>query len=240
MTTILEKHRKKWANKKILREIYHQWYKKIEKDLTGGKILEIGSGIGNFKNYKPEIIASDIEDQPWLDMHFDGHIIPFKNNSLGNIVLIDTLHHLSNPVQFLSEAARVLKHHGRIILLEPFPTLFSLQVYRIFHPEPFNFGVDYFSNLDNRIKKNPWESNQAIPYLIFFKNQHNFVKKFPNLKIKKIEKLSFILYPLSGGFENRQLIPDNFIPVIRLFEKLLSPFRFLLAFRCYIVIEKVN
>jgi ubiquinone/menaquinone biosynthesis C-methylase UbiE len=153
--------------------------------------------------------------------------------------MIDVLHHLNNPVKFLFEADRVLKKTGRVIMLEPFPSPFSLQIYKRYHPEPFIFDVDYFSKNDLEAK-DPWDSNQAIPYLIFFKNADKFYKEFgQKFKIVKKEKLSFILYPASGGFENRQMISDSLITPFKALEKLLSPFKSLLAFRCFIILEKI-
>ena len=171
-------------------------------------------------------------------MCFDAHNMPFENESLANIVMIDVFHHLSNPVLFLKEANRVLKKSGRVIMLEPFPSPFSLQVYKRFHPEPFIFDVDYFSK--NEIgDKDPWDSNQAIPYLIFFKKLNKFEENFGDIfNVLEKEKLSFILYPASGGFENRQMIPDFSIPFFKGLETLLNPFSNLLAFRCYVILEK--
>lgn len=244
MDNILDRHKKIWDNKKILRIIYGEWYNKIISDLSksSGKTLELGSGSGNFKEFMPDCISSDIDNCDWLDMTFDAHKMPFENESLANIVMIDVLHHLYNPVKFLNEANRVLNKGGRVIMLEPFPTMFSIIIYKIFHPEPFIFKADYFSmkDSDNSVNKDPWDSNQAIPYLIFFKHLKKFESDFRyKFKILKKEKLSFILYPLSGGFENKQLIPDFMIPFFSLLEKLLKPLRSILAFRCYIIIEKI-
>jgi SAM-dependent methyltransferase len=241
METILEKHRRIWAEKKILRIIYSEWYLKILSDLkdTPQKTIELGAGSGNFKEFKPDVISADIDPHEWLDMVFDAHQMPFENESLGNIVMIDVLHHLSNPVKFLEEAARVLEIGGKLILLEPFPSLFSLQIYRHFHPEPFLFNVDYYEKKSIN-SKNPWDSNQAISYLLFFKGEEFFNKKFKNqFSLSKKQKLSFILYPASGGFENKSLIPDFMIPVLKALEWLLTPFSRLLAFRCYVVLEKI-
>lgn len=237
---IVLRHRKVWENKKILRVIYTEWFEKIKKDLssTKGITLELGSGSGNFKEFMPDSVSSDVESYEWLDYTFDAHKMPFGDNSISNIVMIDVLHHLNNPVIFLDEAFRVLNKNGRIIMIEPFPTPFSLIIYRLFHPEPFQFNINYFTKkeLDEKL---PWDSNQAIPYLIFFKNINLFETGFKNkFNILKKDKFSFILYPLSGGFENRQLIPDLFIPLFQKAEKFLSPLKSLLAFRCYIVIEK--
>ena len=78
-------------------------------------------------------------------MCFDAHNMPFEANSILNIVMIDVLHHLSNPMKFFEEAMRVLEKQGRIIIIEPFPSPFSFIIYKIFHPEPFIMNVDYFN-----------------------------------------------------------------------------------------------
>ena len=51
--------------------------------------------------------------------------------------------------------------------------------------------------------------------------------------------MSCILYPGSGGFENKAMIPEALVPFFKLLEILLVPLRRLLAFRCYIVLEKI-
>ena len=242
MTNRLTKYRKIWQEKKILRESYIPWYKKIISDLSinSGKTLEIGSGTGNFKEYKKDLITSDIEKCSWLDMSFDAHKMPFKNHSLANIVMVDVLHHLKDPILFLNEADRVLKKGGRVIMIEPFPSLFSLPVYRKFHPEPFIMNVDYFNLRRQKGKKDPWDSNQAIPYLLFFKNRQKTEKIFSKkLRLLKVEKLSFIVYPLSGGFENKSMVPDLLIPFLKLLEIILKPLRDFISFRCYIVLERL-
>ncbi len=245
MSEILKKHRDIWYKKKIIRIIYSAWYEKILKDIkqdngkTGktGKTLEIGAGSGNFKLFKPDSISSDIDLCEWLDISFDAHNMPFKNHSISNIVMIDVLHHLANPIIFLKEARRILKKDGRLIMLEPYPSPFSLFIYRKFHPEPYIFDIDYFEKkqIEN---KNTWDANQAIAYLLFFKH----IKKTEHIigndfKIIKREKLSCILYPASGGFENKSFIPDFLIPLFQFFEFILIPFHWLMAFRCYIVLE---
>lgn len=234
--------RKIWKNKKILREIYQDWYKQIITDLkpSGNRTLEIGAGSGNFKEFKPDIIACDIEPNKWLDRTFDAHKIPFKNGSIGNIVLIDTLHHLSDPIAFLYEAGRVLEKNGRLIMIEPFPSPLSLLVYRIFHPEPFIMDADYFNSKKTKKHQNSlYTPNQAIPFLLFFKNYQKTKEIFEKtFCLTKRKKICFILYPASGGFRNVSLIPDSMISFMKYLEYLLLPLKNLLAFRCYIVLER--
>lgn len=237
MATIWDRHKIVWGKKKLLREVYSEYYARIVHDLSPGKTLEIGSGTGNFKEYYPKVITSDIERLPGIDMQIDAHNLPFKPNSLGNIVMIDTLHHLADPVVFLKNAVKTLKSGGRVIMVEPFPSWVSLMVYKKFHKETFIFDKDYFQ--PQKRDKKAWDSNQAIPYLLFFKHRNKFEEHLGNaLSILKAEKTSLFLYPLSGGFEGPQLIPNFLIPIIRVGEKLAYMFRDILAFRCYVVIEK--
>jgi SAM-dependent methyltransferase len=237
---ILQKHREVWKKKKILRDIYEEWYRKIISDMSKieGPAIELGAGSGNFKEFYPSAISADIEKRDWLDMSFDAHEMPFENESVANIVMIDVLHHLADPVRFLHEASRVLKSGGRLIMLEPYPSPFSLMIYRRFHPEPFIFDIDYYSKVDIQ-DKDPWDSNQAIPFLLFYKHKDQFKQKFGDqFVIAKDEKLSCILYPASGGFENEALIPDSLITIFNSIEILLRPLRPLMAFRCYVVLER--
>jgi SAM-dependent methyltransferase len=243
MSDKLIRHRETWKRKKIIRVIYGEWYRQILKDLksTEKKHLELGAGSGNFKEFKPDVTASDIDFSPWLNICFDAHHIPFKKDSIGNIIMIDVLHHLADPVHFFRNASQVLEKGGRIVLLEPFPTVFSLFIYRRFHPEPFLMDRDYFSeNVESsNLEKDPWEANQAAAYLIFFKYRDKFVSHFnKEFNIIKQKRISCILYPASGGFENPSMIPDFMIPAFKVLEFLLSPLRRWLAFRCYIVLEK--
>ncbi len=249
MNNILQKHKETWAKKKILRDIYTAWYKEIIHDLaqTKKKTIEMGAGSGNFKEFKPDAVSSDIDHCSWLDLTFDAHHMPFKDAGIGNIVMIDVLHHLADPVFFLKEAGRVLEEGGRIVLLEPFPSPFSLFIYKRFHPEPFVMDWDYFKNsavgtgsasLKDQ-QKDPWESNQAAAYLLFYKHREQFLRVLgTGFKIIKRKRMSCILYPASGGFERPAFIPGFLVPVFKLIEMVFVPFRWLMAFRCYVVLEK--
>jgi len=242
MTNNLSRHKEVWQHKKILRVIYEEWYEMILRDLAIGqkKTLELGSGSGNFKDYYKMSIASDIERCDWIDLCLDAHYLPFQVESLDNIVMIDVLHHLSNPLQFFYEALRVLEKGGRIVMIEPFPSPLSLLVYKLFHPEPFIMDEDLFYK-KKAMQKDPWQSNQAIAHLLFFQS----IKQFRDIFYKKLEmikreKMSFILYPASGGFDHKALIPNTLIPYFQALEKLLSPLKNFIAFRCYIVLEKID
>jgi len=240
MPDIIENHREIWKRKKILQTVYQQWYAAILEDLATdrGKTVEMGSGSGNFAEYYPLAISSDIVWYPWIDVCLDAQELPFCKDSVGNMVLIDVLHHFSNPVRFMQEALRVLTTGGRIAIIEPYPSPLAYLVYRLFHPEPFNCSEDFFAKV-HPLKKDPWEANQAAAYLLFFKFYERFCVFFQDRwMFRRREKIACILYPASGGFERRALVPDVAIPFLMRLERWVEPFRDLLAFRCYIVLEK--
>ena len=239
---ILKKHRDIWQNKKILRNIYHDWYRLIFENLADKRpVLEIGSGGGNFKEFFPDALSSDFIFCEWNDLNLDAHLLPFRNNSLGNIVFIDVLHHLGSPTLFFEEVQRVLQYNGRLIMLEPYISPFSYFIYNYFHEEDVDFKMDVLGNnaiQRQRIKKEAFDGNSAIPTMIFSKEIERFRRKFKHFKILKRTLLSFILYPLSGGFGRKCFVPDRALWCFYCIEKILKPFGRLFAFRMFVVIEK--
>lgn len=235
---LLYKHREVWQKKPVLREIYRQWYQLIKKHMLAGKTLELGGGTGNFKEYVPDIITSDIVSLPWLDLTLDAHALPLKDKSFDNIVLFDVLHHLENPILFFDEALRVLRSNGRIILMEPYVSLASFIVYRFFHQEPLKMNQDPFKiNLQSKGRK-PFDANQAIPTLMLVRAQNRFRSQFPALRFRITKRHSFFAYPLSGGFDHPSLLPFRALSPLLLLERLLSFLAPVFAFRIFVVLEK--
>ena len=141
--TEIERNRRAWDSKPLLREIYASFYRRIiglmDRSLPG-RIVEIGSGIGNLKSHLPEAISTDLFPNPWLDLVCDGYELPFIAGSLSHLILFDVFHHLQRPNAFLREARRALGAQGRLILFEPYISFSSLPVYGLLHHEPVGLG----------------------------------------------------------------------------------------------------
>jgi SAM-dependent methyltransferase len=235
---ILNQRKQIWKSKKILKKLYHNWYRKIGTGLRPGSILEIGGGSGNLKEFFPHAISSDIIFTPWADAVLDAHHLPFKDAVLDNIVLFDVLHHLNDPSQFFCESQRVLKKKGRIVLIEPYVSLASFFIYRFLHPEGLVWNINPFNKSCPDKNKDRFHGNQAIPTLIMERYQHGFAKHFSGLEIIKKERTDFIIYPLSGGFHNPSLCPLFLYSTLKYLEKILHPLNRFLAFRLFVVLKK--
>jgi SAM-dependent methyltransferase len=232
-------YRSVWSKKPILRVVYEDYYRRIASECVSGETIEIGGGIGQLKDFIPHAISSDIQHSPMIDVVADAQNLPFRSGALGNIVMLDVLHHVEFPVLFFREAERVLRAGGRCIMIEPAITLGSTLFYRLIHPEPVRMSAAPFVEGSPNPDRDPYDSNQAIPTLLATRDRRQFEKLFPNLELVKISWFSFWVYPLSGGFKSWTLMPEFLGRRILALEKRIeSAFGRFLGFRTMIVIEK--
>lgn len=237
----LKEHKEIWKKKEIIRRIYLDWYKLIMTHKREGRIVELGSGIGNLSEYYPEIISSDIIPCPWLDIVFNATAMPFEEEGIDTLIMIDLLHHLIDVDSFFTEVDRVLKNKGRLIMLEPYISPISFFIYSYLHQEPLVLNIDVFAKRSTDIqnhRKEPFDSNSAIPTILFWREEKRFREKYPRLRIVEKDLLAFLLYPLSGGFEHRSLVPVWGFSIVSFIEKLMRPLVKLIAFRTFVMIEK--
>lgn len=236
--SLLKRHRVLWERKPVLRAIYTTWYKEIKEALKPGKTVELGGGSGNLKEYIPEIITSDLIPLPWLDLVLDAHALPIKDESIFNVVLFDVLHHLENPLYFFDEVIRALHPGGRVLLLEPYVSLASYPIYRFIHQEPLDMYHDPFELRELSPNRVPFDANQALATLFFFRYKRRFQETYPSLRLIRCRCLGFLAYPLSGGFDHPSLLPLWALNSVLLIERFLGFLAPILAFRLFVVLEK--
>ncbi len=153
-------------------------------------------------------------------------------------MLFDVLHHLPAPRAFFAEAIRVLRPGGRVVLCEPYVSPLSYPIYKWFHEEPMDLGVDPLASHTG--ERDPFDSNQAIPTLLFDRGRALFAAAFPALAVRSVVELAGPSYPASGGFSRAPLLPWSLWSKLRAVEALLpeSVMRWF-AFRMLIVVERV-
>jgi SAM-dependent methyltransferase len=234
-TTLL--HRQIILNKPFLKKIYEHWYRIFVKQsalLPPGPLLEIGSGGGFIQEVMPGVITSDILSLEHCDKCFSADKLPFQNDELSGIFMINVFHHLPKPADFLKEANRTLKSNARIVMIEPANSIWGRFIYRNFHHEPFEpkagWEIDSTGPLSG--------ANGALPWIIFERDKSLFEKQFPGLELQSIKFEMPFMYLVSGGVSRRALVPLWAFNFIRGAEKLLSPVSKYLSMFQVIVIRK--
>jgi SAM-dependent methyltransferase len=196
-----------WQRKPGLRAVYEDLYAHMAAEMIRGPTLEVGGGSGNLKTLAPDTITTDIQSAPWLDLVCDAQQLPFGPTAFSNVVMVDVLHHVEFPLHALREFHRVLRSDGRLIFCEPAITPLSGLFYRLFHEEPVDMTADPLKTGAMSTDKDPWDSNQAIPTLLVGRCRRRLAALLPGLELVKIERFSFLAYPLSGGFQKWSLLP---------------------------------
>ncbi len=230
-------HRDIILNKPFLKRLYQDWYDVfIKESRTVGKgiYLEIGSGGGFLKDVFPEVVTSDILDLPVVDKVFSAEELPYKENELGSIMMLNVFHHIPKPYLFLKEAERTLVKGGKIIMVEPANSALGRFIYKRFHHEPFDEKGGREIEAGNPLSN----SNQALPFIYFERDTEQFKKDYPSLKIKKIQYHCPFLYVLSGGVSRSAMFPYFMYGFFKGIEKLLSPLGKQLGLFCTVIIEK--
>jgi SAM-dependent methyltransferase len=231
-------HRDIILKKPYLKKLYLDWYSifiKTSLETKNGKFLEIGSGGGFLKEVFSEVITSDILNLPNVDMVFSAEQMPFKENELACIMMLNVFHHIPKPYLFLKEAERTLVSGGKIIMIEPANSLLGKFIYKNFHHEPFDEKGPREINAGNPLSN----SNQALPFIYFERDVDLFRQDFPNLKIKSVKYHSPFSYIISGGVSRSAMLPFFMYNFVKITEWLLSPISKQIGLFCTVEIEKI-
>lgn len=231
-------HAEHIRSKLFLRRIYEEHYNFFREQLKGtpkGIMLEIGSGGGFSKQVIPELITSDVVTLPTIQLVSSALSLPFKDQTLAGIVLMNVFHHLQDCDVFLNEVNRCLKPGGKLIMIEPANTLFSRFIYRNFHHEPFEPSrTEWTLESGGRMSM----ANGALPWIVFSRDRERLTRTHPNLRVEELNCFMPLRYLLSGGVSKPQLLPSWSYQIIRAIESLLSPFNNWLGLFMRIVVRK--
>lgn len=234
-------HRALWQSKPGLRAIYHDYYRRMAMRTRPGRTLEIGAGTGWLRECLDDVVLSDVQAASWLDLVADAQRLPFKAGSFDNIVMLDVLHHVEWPPLFFTEAERVLKPGGRLVMIEPGITPVSRLIFCLFHDEPVDLSADPLASGPPTPGRDPYEANQAIPSLLFGPAHARFERRFPRLRLIERQRLSLLAYPLSGGYRRFGLIPAKLVgPLLRIEDALMPLLGHFMAFRLLIALERLS
>jgi SAM-dependent methyltransferase len=215
-------HRDIILTKPFLKKLYEEWYAifvKTAASLPEGVLVELGSGGGFLKEVLPQVITSDILALPNCDTQFSALDMPFEAETVSAIFMVDVFHHIPDSEKFLTEAERVLKPGGKIVMVEPANSVWGRFIYKNFHHEPFepvsNWTIPSSGPMSG--------ANGALPWIVFERDRATLDRKFPRLAVKSIRYHTPLRYLLSGGVSMRPLVPDWSFAAFRGIESLLKP-----------------
>jgi SAM-dependent methyltransferase len=234
-------HRAQWERKKSIRLLYRDFHRQLLDNCPEGRVLDIGSGTAHIKEFSADIVSTDILPFPGIDAVADAHRLPFADQSFSGVVMLDVLHHLERPVEFLKEASRVLRVGGRLAMIEPAMTALARRFYDRFHEEPVDMQADAFAAVEINPDRNPFDANQAIPSLLFATEpaRRRVEQTIPSLGVRSVDWLSLLAYPMSGGFQKWSLMPAPLVaPTLALERRVPAAIRKHVAFRMMVVLER--
>jgi len=234
----IAEHRRVWAGRPELRAVYHGFFRQLLRAVEGrSPLVELGAGPGFFKSYHPSLIATDVVATRWVDVVCDACALPFPAQSVGAFVMLDVLHHLPRPLDFIAEAARVLVRGGRMAMIEPWITPFSYLLYRFFHHEDCTLRIDLRRPFEST-RKQAFDGNATIPYNLVQYYAHDGNRGRADLRLMRRECFLGLPYLATFGFKRTRSLPSSLIRAAGWCEKILGPLGRWNATRALLVWEK--
>lgn len=207
-------------DKPFLHALYSEWYERVIQALSKkDDVLELGSGAGFLQQLLPGVITSEVFETPGVRLVADACNLPLPDKSLDAIVMTDVFHHIPDVSRFLVEATRCVRPGGKIIMIEPWRTLWSEWVYTHLHSEPFSPDSGWKIPSAGPLSG----ANGALPWIVFQRDRALFEAQFPQWRIKNIESMMPFSYLLSGGVSMRSLVPGWMYRPIRAVERVSCP-----------------
>lgn len=237
-----EAQREMIFSKPLVKRCYDLWYARFREDLNSvpaqyrdRAVVELGSGSGYLKSAIPEALTSDVVAGV-ADLVFDGRRLPFAAGSLRGILLSHVFHHIPDAGAFLREACRTLAPGGVVSMIEETHTPFARFFFSRIHPEPYDDQAADWSFPGGHTL---YDSNQALPWIVFFRDRKRFEEEFPQLRLEAHSFLPWFSYLLSGGVNLRDAVPGALAPAVARLDGLLRPLDPLCAIHWHLRIRKL-
>ncbi|MET0552001.1 MAG: class I SAM-dependent methyltransferase [Vicinamibacteria bacterium] len=240
----LSEHRRIWAEKPVLAEIYAVWFRQMLAGVPRNRVvLEVGAGPGLLTEWaralRPDLrwVATDLLAAPWNDVVADASRLPLRSSSVDHVVALDVLHHLADPQAFFAEAARVTRAGGSVVMIEPWVTPWSYPIYRFAHQEGCTLAIDPRHPFRTGAEKDAFEGDGALPWKI--------VRSTPpgewaerGLSAPRVHPCNGFAYLLSLGFKKASLLPRSAAGLALAVDRALAPLSRWTGMRALIVWER--
>lgn len=219
-------HRRIIESKPFLKQIYSDWYTECRYAFerlgsVSGPMVEVGSGAGFLERFVPGVIKTDAVANPFVNRVMSAEEFDFGKEELSMVFVVNVLHHMANPEEFLIRAERSLKPGGRMVVIEPNRTFLLRFVARTM--DHYEYWDDKIADWRNPLTRGMEGANLAMGWVIFQRDRQKFQQMFPNLRIDRVSYNNFLLYFLSGGVSFRSFLPGFTLPLINLLESTVRP-----------------
>ena len=129
----------------ILRFAVSEW-----EALQGALVLDYGCGVLPYKTIfeiaEARLLGADIDENPHAQVRItENGLLPLESGSFDYVVSFQVLEHIQAPQDYLREAARLLKPHGRL-----FVTTHGVWPY---HPTPGDFHRWTMAGLSSEVEQ---------------------------------------------------------------------------------------
>jgi SAM-dependent methyltransferase len=200
------------------KEIYAEYADCLRRCPEHGVALEIGSGAGFAKDEIPEMVTSDILLYDGVERVIDGTVLPYENQSLRMICVMNVFHHIPDVAAFLGEAERCLVPGGRILIADQHLGHLSKHVLKHLHHEPFDPDAAEW-RFDSQGPLTG--ANGALAWMVFVRDIEKFESLFPHLSLVRYQPHSPLRYWLAGGLKNWNLLPGCLYNLAKTLDNLL-------------------
>lgn len=237
----IERNLQSWNRKPVLRMAYRDFHRRIAAHLDAslpGKIVELGSGIGNIREVIPGVIRTDLFPNPWIDQVENAYALSFQDAEVSHLILFDVFHHLRHPRTALRECRRVLQRGGRVILFEPYVSLAGRLVYGPLHHEPIGFNRPIAPDAPAQFDpdRDGYYAAQGNATRVFWRGACPEI--IEGFDVIARERIGAWPYALTGGFSKPQLYPTAMYPLLARLDSLMAIVPAVSALRALVVLRK--
>ncbi len=188
------------------------------------RILEIGAGPGLSRFLLAELSVERTDLLDWPGRPVIGKInaesLPFPDDSFTGAFAVDTFHHLQSPHLALKELIRVTAPGSKIVLIEPYVSIFSFPVYKAFHSEKTTWRNDL--DLETHfVSSLAADGDQGIPKSFFCTREgRELLSKFLGFELQiTVRYFSFLSFFATGGLTHPLNVPTGVISTLLVIEK---------------------